>query len=362
MKPNKLVALVTLLFAPALCFASGNPMYNAIINVTVIAALLTVVFVIASLGMHIGTIAKVLVKKSQEPKSWIIALVTLGLCSAVPSHAEATNPLVDAPVSGLMPTTILVIVFALMLLLVVFLSRTMFSMLGMLLGIEVVKKEEVANVAKESFWKRFVDKWNSAVPVEREADVMLDHDYDGIRELDNSLPPWWKYGFYLTIVFACVYFFHYTAGGSGLSQREEYQAEMDAAQKQKELLAVSAPSAVDENTVTALTDDASLANGRKIFVQNCVTCHGANAEGLAGPNLTDKYWLHGGGIKNIFSTVKNGVISKGMVKWDGILKPQEIHEVASYVLSLQQHPVAGKEPQGDMYNPDVTAVVDTTKK
>ena len=203
---------------------------------------------------------------------------------------------------------------------------------------------------KSNFWTRLNEKLNDAVPVEKEADVLLDHDYDGIKELDNNLPPWWKYGFYLTIVFAFLYIAHYHLAGSGNVQLDEYNDELaEAAILKTERLKLTAGN-VDETTVTVLLADADISTGQKLYTEKCLVCHGKAGEGLVGPNLTDDYWIHGGDIKDVFKIIKYGFPSKGMIAWQGQLTPVQIQQVASFIKSLKgTNPPNAKAPQGDIY-------------
>ena len=171
------------------------------------------------------------------------------------------------------------------------------------------------------------------------------HDFDGIQEYDNDLPPWWKTMFYVTIVFSVAYMLHYHVFRTGALQTEEYETEME----QAALLAALTPD--DPNAVTdfeVLTDEAALASGKSIFDTNCAACHGQEGQGTVGPNLTDEYWLHGDDVNDIFKTVKYGVPAKGMVPWQGKLTKEQMLEVSSYILSLQgTNPANAKEPQGE---------------
>jgi len=212
----------------------------------------------------------------------------------------------------------------------------------------------VVEEKKAPWWKKFLTKANDAVPVEEEQTVMLDHNYDGIRELDNHLPPWWKWLFYVTIIFAVAYLLLYHVFGTMPLQIEEYQAEMAVAEKaQMARMADQPVSNIDESNVTYLDDPDALADGAKIFKMNCAACHKEDGGGGIGPNLTDQYWLHGGSIKDIFKTIKNGVPDKGMISWESMLSPDKIQNVASYVKSLQgTTPANPKEPQGELYEPE----------
>ncbi len=190
---------------------------------------------------------------------------------------------------------------------------------------------------KESAWfKNLMQKLTKTEPIENEANLLLDHDYDGIKELDNNLPPWWVYLFYGCIAFALIYFVRFEMMGGDNQEmelkKELAQAKIDVAEYMK-----TAPDLMDEKTVTLLTDPADLAIGKTIFTTNCAACHRADAGGQIGPNLTDDHWILGGGIKNIFHTLVNGGRDgKGMISWKGTLKPKEMQKVASYIISLKR--------------------------
>ena len=187
-------------------------------------------------------------------------------------------------------------------------------------------------------------------PIEEEGEIILDHNYDGIRELDNDLPPWWLYGFYASILFAAIYLIRFHVF-NGENQYEELQTTLEQAQVDLEEYKRTAKDLVDYNTVVVSVDAADLANGKKLFQTNCVACHLADGGGGIGPNLTDNRWILGGGIKNVFHTISEGGRSgKGMIAWKQNFKASEIAQVASYVLSLQgTTPAEPKEPQGDIW-------------
>ncbi len=208
-----------------------------------------------------------------------------------------------------------------------------------------------ASAEEESFWAHFDRKvLTKAVPVEIEADVMLDHNYDGIRELDNALPPWWVWGFYLTIIFSVVYLLHYHVMKTGPSQEQEYKNELAVADQQMKDRQAKNANMITAETAQLLNTPEALGEGKDIFTKNCVACHGPDGGGTVGPNLTDEFWIHGGGIKNVFKTVTEGVPAKGMISWKAQLSPKQIQSVSSYILSLQgTKPAGGKEPQGDKW-------------
>lgn len=231
----------------------------------------------------------------------------------------------------------------------------MFSYLNQLQDLIIMKSAKEAEIAEEeipvrvSWWSTFYAKMTDAVPVEDEKSIETDHNYDGIIELDNNLPPWWKAGFYLGIVFAVIYLFNYHILKQDPLSHGEYAEEMAAAEAEVEAYLATAKDLVDENNVVALADNAALAKGAEIFGQNCAVCHAADGGGGVGPNLTDRYWLHGGEIQDVFKTVKYGVPTKGMIAWKDNLRPGEIQEVASYVLTLVgTTPANPTDPQGTL--------------
>ncbi len=220
-------------------------------------------------------------------------------------------------------------------------------------AIRNAEEDGVAYVEEASIWskldKRFLTK---AVALEQEQSIVLDHDYDGIKELDNHLPPWWKYLFYFSIVFAVVYMLIYHVFGSMPLQGQEYDNEVALAEAHKaSLIAEGGGAVIDENNVEYSTEEAILANGMKVYAMNCAPCHKDNGEGGIGPNLTDEYWINdGGSIKNIFAAVKFGFPSKGMISWEPLLSPQQMSDVSSYVKSINgSNPDNAKAPQGELY-------------
>lgn len=226
---------------------------------------------------------------------------------------------------------------------------------------------EKANLSSSgSIWGTISDKIWNLVPKDKEQDIDLGHEYDGIRELDNSLPPWWLWLFYGTIIWAAVYLWYYHMSDKGPNQEQEYIAAMELGDAEKAKFQAKQADVVDEKTVTLLVGEKELAEGKEIYITNCKVCHGDNGEGLVGPNFTDKYWIHGGSINDLFKTIKYGVPDKGMISWQAQLKPGMIQKVASYILSFQgTNPPNQKEPQGVLYEPaaagGAAAVTDTTQ-
>lgn len=229
---------------------------------------------------------------------------------------------------------------------------------------QLLSEEEKAKLAAdenlkltEKLWfKKLMSKLTRTVPIENEASLLLNHDYDGIKELDNNLPPWWVYSFYACIVFAAVYLVRFEIMGADNQEmelkKELAQAKIEVAEYMK-----NAPDLMDEKSVTQLTEPADLAIGKTLFENNCAACHRADAGGQIGPNLTDNHWILGGGIKNIFHTITNGGRDgKGMISWKGTLKPKEIQKVASYIMSLKgSNPKDAKAPDGDLWVEEIAA-------
>ncbi|WPR70979.1 cbb3-type cytochrome c oxidase N-terminal domain-containing protein [Flavobacterium sp. NG2] len=216
--------------------------------------------------------------------------------------------------------------------------------------------EENSSYKEKAWYKNLMHKLTRTQPMESEEEIVLHHDYDGIRELDNNLPPWWVYLFYACIIFSVVYLVRFEIMG-GDNQEMELQKELAQAKIEVEEYMKTAPDLMDEKTVTLLTDPAELEIGKTIFTNNCAACHRADAGGQIGPNLTDEQWILGGGVKNLFHTITNGGRDgKGMIAWKGTLKPKEIQKVASYILSLKgSNPADAKAPEGEVWVEEAAA-------
>ncbi|HLP14859.1 MAG TPA: cbb3-type cytochrome c oxidase N-terminal domain-containing protein [Bacteroidota bacterium] len=202
---------------------------------------------------------------------------------------------------------------------------------------------------------------NYVVPSAEEDAPALDDEFDGIRELDNRVPPWFNYLFYGSMVFAAAYLMNFHILKSSKLSFGEYQDELAAAALQRQIM-IASQGSIDESKLVALKNPADLKAGMENFKKYCVSCHGPEAGGVVGPNLTDQYWIHGGGIKNVYTTIKMGVPAKGMISWQLVFSPKQIQELASYVLSLQgTNPVGGKAPQGALWvEKDSTAIAAKT--
>lgn len=319
---------------------------------------LVLVGVIWLLSQVLITLSKQILKKRKSELS-LKSLIVIIFSSVLSSTASAQDSyfITGLPKNtnyggmGFIQFYTMMTVIGIELLVILYLAlmiRRSFRELSVEADASPAKAIEPSSVVK--WWHNLDKKWmTQAVPIEKEADVLLDHDYDGIKELDNSLPPWWKYGFYITIVVGVIYLFNYHVSGSGLNPDQEYAAEMEAGKKQEELYKAKTKDLVDENNVT-LADASGIALGKGLYTQSCVACHGANGEGGIGPNLTDEYWLHGGSLNDIYKTIKIGYPEKGMQAWQSMYSPVQIKQLTSYVRSLLgTKPANPKDPQGSLY-------------
>lgn len=225
--------------------------------------------------------------------------------------------------------------------------------------IRLVSGQPAASLVRGKRMRSFLDRFNSSVSVEKEETIVLEHEYDGIRELDNSLPPWWKWGFVMTIIFSVVYMWYYHVG-SGPSSHEEYIAAVEKAEMKKAAFLAKSGNVIDENTITMLQDPAELEKGKTLFTNTCAACHAADGGGSVGPNLTDDYWLHGGSLSDVFKSIKYGIPDKGMPAWQANMSPQQLAQLTSYVKSLHgSTPAVAKAPQGDLFVEGGDAALDS---
>lgn len=313
----------------ALSIESNIPL---ILTITAVALAIVILF----LGSLLGKVALMKIKQNTK----VIAIICLStfavsLQAATPEFGwKVTTNELDYLLLGVIFFEVLIILYFAYWLKVVILP-------------EKEKKVVTENKPVTNAWW---DKFNKSVKIENEKDVQLDHDYDGIKELDNALPPWWLYGFYLTILFSVVYLYQYHVSKSAPLQVQELNNEFAAAKLEAEEYAKTHPKKVDENTIEYAANADFISAGKTLFGQKCVACHGPEGQGLQGPNLTDEYWKNGGSIKNIFKTIKNGVPNMGMIAWGQELTPNQIETLANYIKSIKgTNPVNPKAPEGDLF-------------
>lgn len=212
------------------------------------------------------------------------------------------------------------------------------------------------NSEQISWWKRFLKSMTKAHELGTEQDIMLDHDYDGIRELDNVLPPWWLYGFYITIAISIFYYTQVFFNSEKYSQVKEYATEVAEGKAAVAQYKLDNPELFDDANIVTLTDDTNIQKGKELFTsKTCTACHLDDLGGSIGPNLTDKEWILGGGIKNIFNTIaKGGRPGKGMIAWESIISREERIQLASYIIFMQgTKPANPKAAEGDIVWPEI---------
>lgn len=281
------------------------------------------------------------------------------------SVAEASTSIWDDPMLTFYVVVGSIFMLAILVLLVAVYMLRVLNYMNQQAAQERAERLGIPYAPEPSFWEKLWQQSNDFVPVEKEASIMLDHNYDGIKELDNHLPPWWTSLFLGTIVFAIVYLLFYHVFDSLPSQQAEYDTEVAIAQEQlKKLQAANPVAAIDETNVEATTDALALAEGKQIFLNTCASCHRKDGGGDIGPNLTDDYWKHGGTVKDIFKTVRHGVQGTNMIAWEGVISPEKMKNVSSYVLTLRgTNPANPKKPEGDLVKPETKPEVkaDTVK-
>jgi cytochrome c oxidase cbb3-type subunit 3 len=344
--------------------------YMEVLMITVALLLVVVIWVLANVLMMVSKKA-VQISKAAGSKVVMIFVIAMGSLFSKNLSAQANSAITDSTKAvtsdfygGLSyntfwtMTTVLLLELLVVFLLVLFI-RNIFNAIHPKERIIVLGKVQSDSWLVKTWHQLDKQFFTKAVPLEKEADMLLDHNYDGIKELDNALPPWWKYGFYITIVVAVFYMLKFEVWHTGMNPTEEYNTEMINAKNETEAYLASAKENVDENSVTDL-DAVGNAAGKEIFAKTCVPCHLAEGQGLVGPNLTDEYWIHGGSIKDIFKTIKYGFPDKGMQSWQTTYSPVEMQQLSSYIRSLRgTNPPNPKAPQGDLYK-EVAVSVDTT--
>ena len=299
----------------------------------------------------INTLSASLHKTSQTPGFRLLIISLLLLCVPAKTFAQTTA----SGEENFMFYLVISLVFFVMILVLVVAIYTL-SILKMIIKKERGEPEE--DVETETWWDKLKMKMTDAVPVEQEETVLLSHEYDGIRELDNHLPPWWKGLFYVTIIFGVFYIAIYHFWKTAPLQIQEYENELLAAAQLEEERRGDDEDAINEDNVTFSNEVAVIEQGKLLYDVNCVACHRNDGGGLPGlgPNLTDEYWLHGGGIKNIYKTIQDGVSGTSMISWKTQMSAEDMRAVGSYVITLEgTNPPNAREPQGEPYVPEEEA-------
>jgi cytochrome c oxidase cbb3-type subunit III len=337
----------------AAAIKTGTPGNNLLATLIIITAVV-LLFVIWGMGQVLISLSRLLLDKNKtfSATAAISLLLTLSFFSGNVMAQNAVTGEVAKTITnygGLSSNTFycLVAVLVTEVIAILFLFFSIRRILTELLPGKVTAVAKLSKLA--ALWVKLNKKLTKSIPLEKEADSLLDHNYDGIQELDNSLPPWWKYGFIITIGFALVYLLNFHVFGNGKNPTEEYLAELEIAKIEKESYEAKNKDKIDETKVP-MADVAGLKKGKEFYMANCIACHGPKGEGGAGPNLTDDYWLHKGSLNDIYNTIKKGYPDKGMQSWTIKFNPKEISELASFVATMVgTNPPGAKAPQGDLF-------------
>lgn len=176
---------------------------------------------------------------------------------------------------------------------------------------------------------------------------LTNHEYDGIHEFDNPLPGWWLMTFFGTIIFGFIYALHFMIMPD-VGLEVEFKSAWNTLQTIQETARANTPAASADELAAALADPAQVQAGAGLFAAKCAACHGAHGEGMVGPNLTDKFWIHGKGTPtDVLTAVAKGVLEKGMPAWENMISKQELTQVVAFVNSIHNTNLPGKAPQGD---------------
>lgn len=322
-----------------------NPL--ALTLLVIIGILLLAILLLANVVYGGMDIYRDKMNKQKQVLKIMIPVIILLLSNSFPVYADQAEAIAATPVS-LSQTTLIFLVGVIAIELAVIFG--LIYSLRVLLGLEWTIKKSPARVKPAKPALKFWERFNRLKPIEEEHQIEMDHDYDGIKELDNKLPPWWLYGFYASILFAILYMWRFEVAHTGPSPVDEYKASLKVAEIQKTAYLATAANNIDETSVVILTGKQEIESGNSIFQASCAPCHGKAAEGVVGPNLTDDYWIHGGNIKDIFKTIKYGVPDKGMRSWKDEFSPKQLAQLSSYIRTVRgSNPPNAKPQQGDLF-------------
>ncbi len=328
---------------------------NNMLAFTMMLVAIVLAFVVYAMGQVLITLSRQVLEKQRQSKSSVIVLllIMLGLGNGNAFAQEATDAAAEAVkvlpnYGGLAPTAFWALITVI--------ASEVLVIFVLLLYINRMKRELMPEPAKKSlalveWWKRMDKKvFTNAVAVEKESEIELAHNYDGIKELDNALPPWWKWGFIITIGISVLYMLNFHVFGSGKNQLQEYDDELAKAKIEMEAFKAKNKDNVDEANLQ-MADASGIAKGKEIFLMMCWACHGKEGEGSTGPNLTDDYWIHKGSLTDIYLSVKHGYPDKGMQAWEKQYSPKDILNLSSFIKSIKgTNPPNAKPPQGDLFD------------
>lgn len=296
----------------------------------------------------------------------LIGILILGFGTILPTNAQSEE-IMEQVEPGFFETlmsmdplllTVLILIATVMVLLLITLTLMVNTVSYMQRAIEKQKAPAGEFVEPPTLWERMKEKLITGklyAEKEERTSMMLDHDYDGIREMDYGMPPWLTAIFAGTIIFAIAYLVQLWGIGNIQDQITEYENDVKQAEIAIAEWRDKQSNLIDETSVEFINDELVLAQGKEIYLKECKACHQEDGGGSVGPNLTDNYWIHGGSISDIFSTIKYGVPEKGMISWQTKLNPGEMQSVASYIKTLVgTTPANPKDPQGDLYESEGT--------
>ncbi len=268
-----------------------------------------------------------------------IAFSNTGNALTMLEHGEANETIPWLKVEN-MDIYVLVFINLILVFVVFYLKRMMKVFFNIAMPVEEKEIEEPGEVIK-----KVNQILTDVVPIEEEHTILLHHEYDGIKELDNNLPPWWVWMFYATIVFGVIYIFNYHILGTGDLQEAEYDKSMKQAELEKDAYRKANAMDITSENVTLLTERIDISTGKKLFSGECAVCHSDKGQGDTGPNLTDSTWIYGYDISEVFMSIQKGR-SGGMPAHESKFNPIEIQQLGSYVLSLPE--TAGRDPEGEI--------------
>lgn len=377
-KKSKYIAgLVAVLLGMSMqpVWAAGPPAPSLFSNPLAVVLIILMILLLIVIGILAGILVgaadvRLKKKKNEDAGKTITSAVILLILSILPASSvlaqdpattEATTT-ATATIGGMPSSTFYLmatVIFLELGLIIAMLINIRFLLKSEKKKLAVVNEAEAVEIKKNqlSWWDRF----NKLRPVSQEAELDLGHEYDGIRELNNRLPPWWLYGFYISIIVAGIYLWRFHVSHTGPSSQEEFETSVAKAEIKIQDYLKTKGESVDENTVTLLSDAANLADGKSIFIKSCASCHTESGAGNVGPNLTDDFWIHGNDVKSIFKTIRYGI--NAMPQWQNAYSNKQIAQLTSYVKSLHgTNPPNPKAPQGVEIKEEIKTAQDSTVK
>lgn len=348
------------LFTPSV-WAAGPPAPSIFSNILAVSLIILMIMMALIIAILASILLGVSGLRTKQRKTGMLPIFILFLAISQPAIAQTA---MEAPGALAAPEMIGGLNQSVFYTMISVLFLEMFIIIALLINIRLVINQQPemlqARAAVEkpkgpSWW----DRINKFRPATEEAELDLGHDYDGIRELNNRLPPWWLYGFYVTILFAGIYLWRFHVSHTGPGSAEEYDRSLAKAEIEVQEYLKKKGESVDENSFAWMSNTEDLATGKGIFLKSCATCHKPTGGGDVGPNLTDDYWIHGNDPKSIFKVVRYGI--NAMPSWQNQYSNKQIAQVISYVKTLHgSNPPGAKVPDGTLMK-ESEPIKDTTQ-